>query len=295
AAIANYFANEPFYYSLQPPLLGANSVDQFLFDSRIGFCSHYASATAVMLRAAGIPARVVGGYQGGEWQEAQNYLMVRQRDAHAWVEYLDNGLWQRFDPTAVIAPQRVLQGLDQSLSAAEQALLQGWQPNWWRQVSLQLMHLDYYWSVWVLGFNEQKQLSLWQSLSDWLKQWRQWPVLRIVIVLLAVGIAVFGAILAWRWQQRRHWPLSVRARHMIRRQLKLPMAADGQSLSAQLQQWQQQLAQSQPAVASWLEQLRQHYEKLVYAADSSAFSVIVTLLHQAPKNLSGSRRRIENS
>ena len=81
------------------------SIDQFLFQTRSGFCSHYASASAMLLRAAGVPARVVGGYQGGDWQASQQYLIVRQRDAHAWVEYLQDGYWHLFDPTAAIAPE----------------------------------------------------------------------------------------------------------------------------------------------------------------------------------------------
>ena len=91
---------------LRPPVLTKNAqIDQFLFEHRIGFCGHYASAAAYLFRAAGIPARVLGGYQGGSWQSSGDYLQVLQKDAHAWVEYLDDsGNWQRLDPTAAVAP-----------------------------------------------------------------------------------------------------------------------------------------------------------------------------------------------
>jgi protein-glutamine gamma-glutamyltransferase len=81
-----HFRSEAFFYTLKPPLLGENSVDDFLFVSRRGFCEHYASAFVVLMRAAGIPARVVTGYQGGELNPLGDYWIVRQRDAHAWAE-----------------------------------------------------------------------------------------------------------------------------------------------------------------------------------------------------------------
>jgi transglutaminase-like putative cysteine protease len=166
-ALARLFREQAFYYTLQPPRLGANAIDQFLFQSRSGFCSHYASASAMLLRAAGVPARVVGGYQGGDWQTNQQYLIVRQRDAHAWVEYLQDGDWHLFDPTAAIAPERILQGLEQALSQPERELLSSWQPGWLQQMALQWSHLDYLWSVWVLGFNQQQQTELWATLAGW--------------------------------------------------------------------------------------------------------------------------------
>lgn len=117
AALLDGFRREPFYYTLQPPLLGPDGVDDFLFNSRRGFCGHYAMASAFVLRAAGIPARLVTGYLGGEWNPQGQYLEVHQFDAHAWVEYLDDsGNWQRLDPTAAVAPQRVEGGMTAALS-----------------------------------------------------------------------------------------------------------------------------------------------------------------------------------
>ena len=95
---------------MSPPLLEHDPVDMFLFDTRRGFCEHYASAFVVLLRAAGIPARVVTGYQGGEINPSGGYMIVRQSDAHAWAEALIDGRWQRFDPTAAVAPSRIETG-----------------------------------------------------------------------------------------------------------------------------------------------------------------------------------------
>jgi hypothetical protein len=120
AAALAMFRNEDFYYTLRPPLLGANAMDEFLFDSRRGFCEHYASAFVFLMRAAGVPARVVAGYQGGELNPVDGYLVVRQSDAHAWAEiWLAGKGWVRFDPTAAVAPSRIEQGIVAALPAGE--------------------------------------------------------------------------------------------------------------------------------------------------------------------------------
>ena len=107
----DYFRQEPFRYTLRPARLGARPVDEFLFETREGFCEHYASALAIMLRAAGLPARVVTGYHGGELNEFGRYYVVRQSDAHAWTEvWLEGRGWLRVDPTAAIAPERIERG-----------------------------------------------------------------------------------------------------------------------------------------------------------------------------------------
>jgi transglutaminase-like putative cysteine protease len=104
AGVLNYFHSEMFFYTLVPPELGRNSVDEFLFETRRGFCEHYASAFVFMMRAAGIPARVVTGYQGGEMNPLSDYLIVRQSEAHAWAEVWQPGEgWLRVDPTAAVS------------------------------------------------------------------------------------------------------------------------------------------------------------------------------------------------
>ena len=114
------FHQEPYVYTLQPPRLGSNSVDEFLFDTRRGFCEHYASSFTFLMRAGGVPARVVTGYQSGEFNKLGNYLIVRQADAHAWSEvWLPNRGWVRVDPTAAVSPNRIEQGISNALPAGE--------------------------------------------------------------------------------------------------------------------------------------------------------------------------------
>ncbi|HEX4564074.1 MAG TPA: DUF3488 and transglutaminase-like domain-containing protein, partial [Solirubrobacteraceae bacterium] len=145
-----------FVYSLEPEALGAEQVDDFLFRTRTGFCGHYASAFVVMMRAAGVPARVVTGYLGGEWNPSGGYLVVRQADAHAWTEvWLEGRGWTRVDPTAVIEPERLRRGAFDLLSEAMPAstrllraapwlvhLLQRWDAAnaWWND---RVVRFDY--------------------------------------------------------------------------------------------------------------------------------------------------------
>jgi len=117
--VLKWFATEPFVYTLAPPPLDRDPVDTFLFETRRGFCEHYASAFVVLLRAADIPARVVTGYQGGEMNPRGDYMIVRQSDAHAWAEALIAGEWRRFDPTGAVAPSRIEIGLGGALPAGE--------------------------------------------------------------------------------------------------------------------------------------------------------------------------------
>ncbi|WP_429066257.1 transglutaminase-like domain-containing protein [Aeromonas veronii] len=174
AALLAQFRSQSYYYTLTPPRLGSDRVDEFLFDTRQGFCGHYAMATAFVLRAAGIPARLVTGYLGGEWNPTGNYLAVHQFDAHAWVEYLDEGgKWQRIDPTAAVAPERIEGGVREALSdeftAADPLALQryrNWallnQLRWWGN------NIDYQWSRRVIGYDAGQ---IWQQIG------LRWPAL----------------------------------------------------------------------------------------------------------------------
>ena len=121
-SVLSYYRNNNFIYSLQPPLLGEFPIESFMLDTRKGYCEHYASSFTMMMRLAGIPARVVIGYQGGEWNEQGDYMIVRQSDAHAWSEVWDQKRgWIRLDPTSAVAPERIEYGL----SAIRQLVEQG--------------------------------------------------------------------------------------------------------------------------------------------------------------------------
>ena len=176
------FRELPFHYTLNPPVLGRDSIDAFLFDSRRGFCAHYAGAMVYALRVAGVPSRVVAGYQGGELNPAGNYLTVRQFEAHAWVEYWQAGSgWQRADPTAAVAPARVEQGLQQALSADEEFLagspfspLRYPQLTWLNDLRLQWDNLNYGWQRWVLEYQGERQVEF---LARWFQGLQRWALL----------------------------------------------------------------------------------------------------------------------
>ncbi len=169
--LMQHFAQEHFFYTLQPPALGQDFVDDFMFESRRGFCSHYAGSLAFMLRLAGIPARVVLGYQGGEYNQDGGYFIVRQYDAHAWVEAYVAGLgWLQLDPTAMIAPDRIRYGLEAAMreegsfladnpfaSAAHRYSTLGW-------IRLRMDELNYQWQKWVVNYNPSQQESLVSAL-----------------------------------------------------------------------------------------------------------------------------------
>ncbi|MEM1113099.1 MAG: DUF3488 and transglutaminase-like domain-containing protein [Pseudomonadota bacterium] len=165
------FRQEPYVYTLNPPLLGSDPMDEFLFDTRRGFCEHYASAFVTLMRAAGVPARVVAGYQGGEINPVNRTVIVHQFDAHAWAEvWLSERGWVRVDPTAAVAPDRIELGLEQAVEAG--SFLQDTPLSplrfrgvvWVNSLRLQYDALTYRWQSWVTGFNSETQLDL---LEDW--------------------------------------------------------------------------------------------------------------------------------
>jgi hypothetical protein len=156
------FREQGFAYTLRPPLLGENPIDEFLFDARRGFCEHYSAAFVFLMRAAGVPARVVGGYQGGELNPLDGVLTVRQSDAHAWAEIWSPGEgWVRHDPTAYIAPSRVEQGLQAALPEGESVppLLRA-DLGWLRELRFRWDLINNAWNIWVIGYDSERQREL---------------------------------------------------------------------------------------------------------------------------------------
>ncbi len=194
-----HFRQEPFRYTLRPPLLGQQAVDEFLFETRSGFCEHYASAYVFLMRAAGIPARVVAGYQGGEINPVDGYLTVRQSDAHAWAEiWIDGQGWLRVDPTAAVAPSRIESGIEAALPASDPlpAIIR-LETDWLRDLRNRWEAANNAWNQWVLGYNPERQREVLSrlGLSD--------PDWRTMTAALAVfcGIALL-AVTAWTLVQR---------------------------------------------------------------------------------------------
>ena len=161
-AVLRWFNEGPFFYSLETAPLGRHGADEFLFDLRTGYCEYYASAFAVLMRHAGIPTRIVTGYQGGYWQTTDEYLLVRNSDAHAWVEvWLEGTGWTRVDPTAAVSPSRILDGARGALPAAGGLF----DADWIYALRNQYDRLQNLWNQWVLGFDADRQQSLLRRLG----------------------------------------------------------------------------------------------------------------------------------
>ncbi|MBL4900720.1 MAG: DUF3488 domain-containing transglutaminase family protein [Colwellia sp.] len=206
-AILNNFRESNYFYTLQAPKLLNNSLDQFYFDTKAGFCEHYASSFTYLMRAAGIPARVVTGYLGGEYnnvnarvskqqnEQQTGHLSIYQYDAHAWSEIWLHGIgWKKVDPTAAVDPQRVESGwsntlLSQQLSLNNDfiGLYQFKNIAWLNQIRLQLDALDYQWTRWVLGYSSKQQYDL---LKRWLGEHMPWKsaVMVAIAVIFAMGL-----------------------------------------------------------------------------------------------------------
>lgn len=188
------FRNEKFFYTLSPPPLGDHPVDEFLFQTRSGFCEHYASAFAVLMRASGIPARIVTGYQGGELNPVGNYMIVRQADAHAWTEvwFRDQG-WVRVDPTAAVSPLRVDSGVAAALPRTDPLplLARGGYPVL-RQLRLTWDLLTNNWNQWVLGYTPERQRQLLSHVGIDDTTWRTLTVILVVATaLIMLVLALF--------------------------------------------------------------------------------------------------------
>jgi transglutaminase-like putative cysteine protease len=180
--VLNMFRTQLLFYTLVPPELGRHPVDEFLFDTRRGFCEHYASAFVFLMRAAGVPARVVTGYQGGEMNPLGDYLIVRQSEAHAWAEvWLEGQGWLRVDPTAAVSPARIEVGLAAAVPQGEPLpLAVRGDFRFLKQVRFTLDAITNSWNQWVLGYTPDRQLHLMERLGLGKPSWQ-------TLVLLLIG------------------------------------------------------------------------------------------------------------
>ena len=227
-SVLDGFAKGDYVYTLQPPLLhGADTIDDFLYSTRAGFCEHYAGAFVFLMRAAGVPARVVTGYQGGEMNPIDGYLTVRQSDAHAWAEvWLPRRGWLRVDPTAMVAPERVqrsvarapppapfgIEGLGRLMQTDPDSLL--------GKIRYALGAANNGWNQWVLNYTPQRQQDLLRRLQNNLFNWQAITIVAMLCLLL---------FLAGKFSLRRRVdPVDALYSALCRRlgQLGLPRARD---------------------------------------------------------------------
>jgi transglutaminase-like putative cysteine protease len=200
--------NRTFVYTLEPPLLGEHAIDQFLWQTQRGFCEHFAASFAFFMRAAGHPARVIGGYLGGEVHPSESFVTVRQYDAHAWAEvWIEGSGWVRIDPTAAVAPERVEMSLadlfsneDGFLANSPLSLLRFRNFGWVNWLILQRDYLDYAWATWVLGY-DRRQVEVLERLLGQVTAFRLG-----LLFLVAAVLSLMPYLVARLINRRRNKP-----------------------------------------------------------------------------------------
>ena len=270
SAVLDLFTQQEFYYTLTPPKLTDDSVDKFLFDTKRGFCGHYASAFATLMRAAGIPARVVTGYQGGTFNRFADYWIVRQSDAHAWTEvWIEGRGWLRVDPTSAIAPGRVEHGLNDTASSDE-PLASRWHRRtpWLADARLRLDALREMWRERILLFDQDSQ----QRLLEWLNIPE--PDGQKLAMLLTAALTL---VLTWlTWAVRREID-PARKEPLIRAYSRLcaKLAALGIPRQAHegAEDYAARVARRRPDLGPAVTALCRHYSILRYAAAPARISV----------------------
>jgi transglutaminase-like putative cysteine protease len=217
--LLDHFHNEDFHYTLTPPLMDDKPIETFLFKTRQGFCSHYASAFVYLMRVAHIPARVVTGYQGGEFNPVGQFLEVRQYDAHAWAEvWLDGKGWTRVDPTAAVAPERIERTVN--IDAMAPGGVVNFAPNsdgeaypWLKQARQLWGNVDYHWQHWIINYNRLNQQQFLSNFGvDTIKTMIYW-----LIAIIGIITAILSGFLLYQKPRRT----DVALRHYRRFCLKL--------------------------------------------------------------------------
>jgi transglutaminase-like putative cysteine protease len=187
-------------YTLSPPRLGRNSIDEFLFDTRQGYCEHYSSAFVFLMRALDVPARVVTGYQGGEFNPVDGFLTIRQSDAHAWSEvWLRGRGWVRVDPTAVVAPLRIDQGASEIARRSGIALPGASSSTWLRSIRFNWEAVQNSWNQWVLSYSQERQ----RDLIGLLGMTPNWESLALVLAVVMTIVLALMAVLSLRTRTER--------------------------------------------------------------------------------------------
>ena len=273
----------PFVYTLQPgAVTNAHTADDFWFDSQRGFCEHIASAFAVLMRAAGIPARIVTGYQGGERNAVDGLWTVRQRDAHAWTEvWLPHEGWKRIDPTAAVAPSRIeqLQRLPLPNTLFEHTFTNVAGADTLQRLRASWEALNHRWNNWVLSYSSSDQSQVMRHLGL-----TRWDAAKVALWLSAIVALAMAGFAGARWHRQRQPDPWLRLMQQARRRLARAGIAHAHSLghralaqaaqaqwgdeSLPLQQWLLQMEQWRYAPhgpdTPGLVSLRRHYRALTW-------------------------------
>jgi transglutaminase-like putative cysteine protease len=283
ARAMDYLRSQPFVYTLTPPALGAQPVDEFLFETREGFCEHYASAMTVLMRAAGLPARVVIGYQGGELNGFGGYHIIRQSDAHAWTEvWLQDEGWVRVDAVAAVAPDRLALGSTRyggSRGFIANTVLRN---TWLRQAMLAWDTINTRWRNWVLGYGPEIQRALLDrlGLGGLRRAQRSAVLLGLAAGATVLFLAGLSGYLAWR--KRRRVDVDPAAacfarftRRLARRRVRNPAAGEGPRAYAE------HAALTLPHVAAEIRTIVDLYLRARYERDADGATLAALEAHVA--------------
>lgn len=260
-----HFRREGFIYTLSPPVLGDNSMDEFLFNTRRGFCEHYASAFVFLMRAADVPARVVTGYQGGEFNPVDGHLIVRQSDAHAWAEvWFGARGWQRVDPTAAIAPNRIESGLAAAIPEGEALPLAARADlAWLRGLRYRWEAMNNSWNQWVLGYNPERQREVLARLGMREPDWQ-----RMTAAMATLSGLVMLLLVAWALRRRSRMDPALAAWNRLSRRLaRIGLARQAWEGPAD---YARRVARTRPSLGPDVESIARLYAALRYGRGSDA-------------------------
>ncbi len=270
--LLRHFNEEQFFYTLSPGKLGNDSIDEFLFETRRGFCEHFAGALVYLLRAADIPARVVVGYQGGEVNEYDDYLLVHEYDAHAWAEvWIAGEGWKRVDPTAAVAPNRVEHGM-REIWQNERQSQRGPLASIWNLRSLPGLHwarmqwdsVNYAWSKSVVNYDSGKRFSL---LKNWLGEITPLRMFAFIFGAAAVVFALVALVLLRKRPQRDLDPLD---RLYVRHERALSRLGFDRGNGEPAIAFARRIASSAPALGPAAQAIAMQYSILRYAAPETS-------------------------
>jgi len=305
--ILNMISQQNFFYTLQPPLLVNNSLDQFFFSTKAGFCVHYASAFTFLMRASGVPARVVTGYLGGEYNDknandkaAQGHLSIYQYDAHAWSEIWVQGKgWLRVDPTGAVDPQRVNSGWSMQLFQQQSALNNDFislyrfkQLAWLNNLRLQFDALDYQWTRLVLGYSAEQQINLLKQIFGEMKPWK--------LALIITSSLIFSFVvlmLIFKWRDREKAQFKALTPWLVLYQQALTLLAKyglKKQTSITVNTFAKQVRIKYPSIAIHFTRLSNTFNQLSYQQlSASEQQQLIKKMHQQYHSLAQATKRLK--
>ncbi len=264
-AVLTRFSEQNYRYTLSPPLLTNNSIDEFFFSTKAGFCEHYASSFTYLMRAAGVPARLVLGYLGGEYNQQGNYYSIYQRDAHAWSEvWIQDKGWLRIDPTASVDPSRVERGFSDVLISEQQSYLSAFSlanltnSAWLTSLRMQFDALDYQWTKLVISYSLEKQNQLLAEILG--NDSHQKRALVIALAIVGAGLLIWLIHFLSREKIQLHiWQHYLNSADEVLKKLGYTKPFEQSS-----QQFLAKLAQENTSLARLYRQLLMSFEALHY-------------------------------